>query len=202
MPKLILIRFNVALIKRYLLFFLSLLFINILLVGATLANTMSVEGYEEKVSSWEVAPIDNDGVLISRNGQVQVGDNLYFYIPKSNCNSLENLFSFYTASNHPRINMLKNSEVFIELNEAELSAEVRFIYPMLMGHSVWLSLGTFDIETFRNYLEPYQKFEVFIIDNEEFVANEYFDIETNYWYLDGLAHALNQGKNLCLASSS
>jgi hypothetical protein len=192
----------VALIIRYVLFFLSLLFINILLVGATLANTISVGGYEEEISSWEVAPIDNDGVLISRNGQVQVGDNLYFYIPKSNCNSLENLFSFYTTSNHPRINMLKNREVFIELNEAELSAEVRFIYPMLMGHSVWLSLGTFDIETFGKYLEPYQKFEVFIIDNEEFVANEYFDIETNYWYLDGLAHALNQGKNLCLASTS
>ena len=191
-----------ALIKRYVLFFLSLLFINILLVGATLANTTKVGGYEEQISSWEVAPIDNDGVLVSRNGQVQVGDNIYFYIPKSNCNLLENLFSFYTASNHPRINMLKNREVFIKLNEAEILAEVRFIYPMLMGHSVWLSLGTFDIETFEKNLEPYQKFEVFIIDNEEFVANEYFDIETNYWYLDGLAHALNQGKNLCLASTS
>ena len=191
-----------ALIKRYVLFFLSLLFINILLVGATLANTTKVGGYEEQISSWEVVPIDNDGVLVSRNGQVQVGDNIYFYIPKSNCNLLENLFSFYTASNHPRINMLKNREVFIKLNEAEILAEVRFIYPMLMGHSVWLSLGTFDIETFEKNLEPYQKFEVFIIDNEEFVANEYFDIETNYWYLDGLAHALNQGKNMCLASTS
>ena len=191
-----------ALIKSYVIFFLSLLFINILLVGATPADTISVGGYEEQISSWEVSPIDNDGVLVSRNGQVQVGDNIYFYIPKSNCNLLENLFSFYTASNHPRINMLKNREVFIKLNEAEILAEVRFIYPMLMGHSVWLSLGTFDIETFEKNLEPYQKFEVFIIDNEEFVANEYFDIETNYWYLDGLAHALNQGKNLCLASSS
>lgn len=191
-----------ALIIRYVLFFLSLLFINILLVGATLANTINVGGYEEQITSWQIAPVDNDGILVSRNGQVQVGDNLYFYIPKSNCNSLENLFSFYTTSNHPRINMLKNREVFIELNEVELSAEVRFIYPMLMGHLVWLSLGTFDIETFSKYFETYQKFEVFIINNEKFVANEYFDIETNYWYLDGLAHALNQGKNLCLASSS
>lgn len=191
-----------ALIIRYVLFFLSLLFINILLVGATLAKTINVGGYEEQITSWQIAPVDNDGILVSRNGQVQVGDNLYFYIPKSNCNSLENLFSFYTTSNHPRINMLKNREVFIELNEVELSAEVRFIYPMLMGHLVWLSLGTFDIETFSKYFEPYQKFEVFIVNNEKFVANEYFDIETNYWYLDGLAHALNQGKNLCLASTT
>jgi len=192
----------VAPVVRIVILLISLLFINILLVGATLANTIKVGGYEEQISSWEVAPIDNDGVLVSRNGQVQVGDNIYFYIPKSNCNLLENLFSFYTASNHPRINMLKNREVFIKLNEAEILAEVRFIYPMLMGHSVWLSLGTFDIETFEKNLQPYQKFEVFIIDNEEFVANEYFDIETNYWYLDGLSHALNQGKNLCLASTT
>ena len=47
-----------ALIKRYVLFFLSLLFINILLVGATLANTTKVGGYEEQISSWDVAPIN------------------------------------------------------------------------------------------------------------------------------------------------
>ena len=33
-------------------------------------------------------------------------------------------------------------------------------------------------------------------------AKEYFDIETNFWYLEGLDNALRRGKNLCLASSS
>ena len=190
-----------ALIKRYVLFFFSLLIINILLVSATIANASSI-GINDDLPIWRVEPIDNDGVLISRNGQVQVGDNLYFYIPKSNCNSLENLFSFYTANNHPRINMLLEEKVYIKINNTSGWAKVRFIYPFLMGHSVWLSLGMFDMDDFAETLKPHDKFEVVIIDKENFVAKEYFDIETNYWYLEGLDNALRRGKNLCLASSS
>ena len=70
-------------------------------------------------------------VYHNHQSRLDAGLGIYFYIPKSNCNLLENLFSFYTASNHPRINMLKNREVFIKLNEAEILAEVRFIYPRL-----------------------------------------------------------------------
>ena len=190
-----------ALIKRYVLFFFSLLIINILIVGATIANASSI-GINDDLPTWRVEPIDNDGVLISRNGQVQVGDNLYFYISKSNCNYLENLFSFYTANNHPRINMLLEEKVYIKINNTSGWAKVRFIYPFLMGHSVWLSLGMFDMDDFAETLKPHDKFEVVIIDKENFVAKEYFDIETNYWYLEGLENALRRGKNLCLASSS
>ena len=71
-----------ALIKRIVLLFFSLLIINILLVGATIVNASSI-GINDNLPTWRVEPIDNDGVLISRNGQVQVGDNLYFYISKS-----------------------------------------------------------------------------------------------------------------------
>ena len=190
-----------ALIKRYVLFFFSLLIINILLVSATIANASSI-GINDDLPIWRVEPIDNDGVLISRNGQVQVGDNLYFYISKSNCNYLENLFSFYTANNHPRINMLLEEKVYIKINNTTSWANVRFIYPFLMGHSVWLSLGMFNMDDFVEILKPHDKFEVVIIDKENFVAKEYFDIETNYWYLEGLDNALRRGKNLCLASSS
>ena len=190
-----------ALIKRIVLLFFSLLIINILLAGATIVNASSIY-ISSDLPNWRVEPVDNDGVLISRNGQVQVGDNLYFYIPKSNCNSLENLFSFYTANNHPRINMLLEEKVYIKINNTTGWAKVRFIYPFLMGHSVWLSLGMFDMDDFAETLKPHDKFEVVIIDKENFVAKEYFDIETNYWYLEGLGNALRRGKNLCLASSS
>ena len=190
-----------ALINRIVLLFFSLLIINILLFGATIVNASSIY-ISSELPSWRVEPIDNDGVLISRNGQVQVGDNLYFYIPKSNCNSLENLFSFYTANNHPRINMLLEEKVYIKINNTSGWAKVRFIYPFLMGHSVWLSLGTFDMDDFTKTLKPYDKFEVVIIDKDKFVAKEFFDIETNYWYLEGLETALHRGKNLCLSSIS
>jgi len=98
--------------------------------------------------------------------------------------------------------MLLEEKVYIKINNTTGWAKVRFIYPFLMGHSVWLSLGMFDMDDFAETLKPHDKFEVVIIDKENFVAKEYFDIETNYWYLEGLENALRRGKNLCLASSS
>ena len=71
-----------------------------------------------------------------------------------------------------------------------------------MGHSVWLSLGIFDIEEFADNLQQYEIFEVIIKNSQNFIATEYFDIETNYWHLNGLKKALSQGKNLCLSSIS
>ena len=92
--------------------------------------------------------------------------------------------------------------LFIQLNDNDIQADVRFIYSFIMGHSVWLSLGIFDIEEFTDNLKQYEIFEVIIQNSTNFVATEYFDIETNYWYLNGLKSALSQGKNLCLSSIS
>ena len=191
-----------ASIKRYVIFFFSLLIFNILIVGATLVNAIPIGGLEEIDTSWKVEDPDIGGILVSRNGQVQHGDSLILYIPKSNCNSLESLFTFYTAARNPRIESLKKQTLFIRLNDQEMQADVRFIYPFLMGHSVWLSLGIFEIDQFADFLQLYEKFEVMIRDTDNFIATDYFDIETNYWYLNGLKNALSQGKNLCLSSIS
>ena len=90
--------------------------------------------------------------------------------------------------------MLLEEKVYIKINNTTGWAKVRFIYPFLMGHSVWLSLGMFNMDDFAETLKPHDKFEVVIIDKENFVAKEYFDIETNYWYLEGLDNALRRGK--------
>ena len=191
-----------ASIKRFVILFLSLLIVNIIIVGATLAEPILIGGSDAIDTSWKVEDPDIGGILVSRNGQVQYGDSLILYIPKSNCNSLENLFTFYTAVGNPGIEKLKSQQLFIQLNDNDIKADVRFIYPFLMGHSVWLSLGIFDIDEFADNLQQYEIFEVIIQNSTNFVATEYFDIEMNYWHLNGLKSALSQGKNLCLSSIS
>ena len=152
--------------------------------------------------SWSIEKINEKNVMVSMNGQIQHGDRLYFYILSANCNRVESLFTFYTTVGNPGIEKLKSQQLFIQLNDNDIQADVRFIYPFLMGHSVWLSLGIFDIEEFADNLQQYEIFEVIIQNSTNFVATEYFDIETNYWYLSGLKSALSQGKNLCLSSIS
>ena len=86
-----------ALIKRYVLFFFSLLIINILIVGATIANASSI-GINDDLPTWRVEPIDNDGVLVSRNGQ-----DIYPYFMIMETNKSIDKISFKLVQLHKNI---------------------------------------------------------------------------------------------------
>ena len=55
-----------ASIKRYVIFFFSLLIFNILIVGATLVNAIPIGGLEEIDTSWKVEDLDIGGILVSK----------------------------------------------------------------------------------------------------------------------------------------
>ena len=56
-----------ASIKRFVILFLSLLIVNIIIVGATVAEPIMVGGSEEINTSWKVEDPDIGGILVSRN---------------------------------------------------------------------------------------------------------------------------------------
>ena len=133
------------------------------------------------------------------NGQIQHGDRLYFYIPSANCNRVENLFTFYTAANNSNLTNLQDKPLAIKINENQINANVRFMFPMLMGHQVWLSIGNYDLDTHINFLTSYEKLNIEIIDKDSFKSAEYFDISFNIWSLIGLNKAIEEGRSLCLS---
>jgi len=140
--------------------------------------------------------------MVSMNGQIQHRDRLYFYIPSANCNRVENLFTFYTAANNSNLTNLQDKPLAIKINDNEINANVRFMFPMLMGHQVWISIGNYDLDTHIDFLQSYEKLNIEIIDKDSFKSEEYFDIPSNIWSLKGLTEAINDGKRLCLASLS
>ena len=169
-------------------------FILILLIAS---HVYSKENY-----SWFIEKVNEKNVLVSINGKIQHGDMLYFYIPSSNCNSVENLFTFYTATNNDKLDSLKSKPIPLIINNFDTYGEVRFMFPMLMGHQVWISLGNYEIDTLVNLLSDYDNLNVEITNRESFISEDYFDILSNIWPLKGLRKAINDGKTLCLASSS
>ena len=76
------------------------------------------------------------------------------------------------------------------------------MFPMLMGHQVWISLGNYDLDALVNHLSEYDNLNVEIANGDSFVPEEYFDIPSNIWSLKGLRKAIDDGKTLCLASTS
>ena len=170
------------------------LFILILLITT---HVYSKENY-----SWSIEKVNEKNVLVSINGKIQHGDMLYFYIPSSNCNFVENLFTFYTATNNDKLDSLKSKPIPLTINNFDTYGEIRFMFPMLMGHQVWISLGNYNLDTLVNHLSNYNTLNVEITNGESFISTEYFDISSNIWPLKGLRKAINDGKTLCLTSSS
>ena len=175
-------------------FIFSCLFI---LIFLSTTHVYSKENY-----SWSIEKVNEKNVLVSINGKIQHGDMLYFYIPSSNCNSVENLFTFYTATNNDKLDSLKSKPIPLIINNFDTYGEVRFMFPMLMGHQVWISLGNYEIDTLVNHLSDYDTLNVEITNRESFISEDYFDILFNIWSLKGLRQAIDDGKTLCLASSS
>ena len=170
------------------------LFILILLIAT---HVYSKENY-----SWSIEKVNEKNVLVSINGKIQYGDKLYFYIPSSNCNSVENLFTFYTTTNNNKLDSLKSKPIPLTINNFDTYGEIRFMFPMLMGHQIWISLGNYNLNTLVNHLSDYDTLNVEIANGESFIQAEYFDISSNIWPLKGLRKAIDDGKTLCLASSS
>ena len=90
-------------------------------------------------------------------------------------------------------------EANIKINDNELYGDVRFMFPMLMGHQVWISIGNYDLDTHIDFLQSYEKLNIEIIDKDSFKSEEYFDIPSNIWSLIGLNKAIEEGKSLCLS---
>ena len=174
-------------------FIFSCLFI---LIFLSTTHVYSKENY------WSIERVNEKNVLVSTNGRIQHGDMLYFYIPSSNCNSVENLFTFYTAANNIKLDSLKSKQIPLIINNFDTYGEVRFMFPMLMGHQVWISLGNYEIDTLVNHLSDYDNLNVEITNRASFISEDYFDISSNIWSLKGLRRAIDDGKTLCLASSS
>ena len=148
---------------------------------------------------WSIEKINEKNVMVSINGQIQHGDRLYFYIPSANCNRVENLFTFYTAANNSNLTNLQDKPLAIKINDNELYGNVRFMFPMLMGHQVWISIGNYDLDTHIDFLKSYEKLNIEIIDKNSFKSEEYFDIPSNTWSLKGLTDAIEDGKRLCVS---
>ena len=140
--------------------------------------------------------------MVSMNGQIQHGDMLYFYIPSSDCNTVENLFTFYTAVNNSNLDNLKSKPLPLIINNFNTYGEIRFMFPMLMGHQLWIYLGKYDLDALVNHLSDYDNLNVEIVNGDSFIPEEYFDIPSNIWSLKGLRKAIDDGKTLCESSNT
>ena len=145
---------------------------------------------------WKVHQLENS-VFVEKHGEVTWGDKLRLRMGKDSCNITEHLFTFYTTANHQDIHALKGRVLPIMNNGYKVGAEVLFVKTFLLGHSVWFSLGTYNVDEHVPFLEMLDPFEIRLVDDKDFVAANYFDISTNTWNLTSIKKAMKKGQEAC-----
>jgi len=136
-------------------------------------------------------------------GEIQHGDKLIFILdPSDNCERVTNTFSFYTWEDPKDFKQLINKDIPLKLNgKVGLTARVIAVNPIINGNHIILSLGAFPIKDYIGFLDEFykkiKKYEIEIVDGENFKAKKYFDITVNNWKLDYLIPSIQKANRLC-----
>ena len=82
-----------------------------------------------------------------------------------------------------------------------LTARIIAVNPILNGNHIILSLGAFPIKDYIGFLDEFykkiKKYEIEIVDGEDFKAKKYFDITVNNWKLDYLIPSIQKANRIC-----
>jgi len=145
---------------------------------------------------------DFEWIGVYMHGYFQYGAKLIFVLDANDCENIHEMFQFYTISNNPDLEKLKNTILPVSWNGKVLGAEVGSILEMGSGHLIIFGLGGYKIDDHIKFLSDYNYYNIELIDHQHedtnFIATEYFDIIYNKWVLRGLETALNDGRKLCL----
>ena len=176
---------------------LILFFILHLLVFSILIFTHS-KAEEE----WSVKAYDGYSYA-AVSGEIQYGDKLIFILdPSDNCERVTNTFSFYSWEDPDDIKQLIDKDIPLKLNgKVGLTARVIAVNPILNGNHIIFSLGAFPIKDYIAFLDEFykkiKKYEIEIVDGEDFKAKKYFDITINNWKLGNLLSSINRASKIC-----
>ena len=176
---------------------LVLFFILHLLVFSILIFTHS-KAEEE----WSVKAYDGYSYA-AVSGEIQYGDKLIFILdPSDNCERVTNTFSFYSWEDPDDIKQLIDKDIPLKLNgKVGLTARVIAVNPIINGNHIILSLGAFPIKDYIGFLDEFykkiKKYEIEIVDGEDFKAKKYFDITINNWNLNYLVPSIQKANRLC-----
>jgi hypothetical protein len=145
---------------------------------------------------WQIEKLNNR-IIISKNGEVTHGDKLRFFLTKDFCDEVQEVFTFYTTTNHKKINNLKRKVLTVKMNEYLMESEVMFVLPFLLGHSVWFDMGRYKVDEHINFFKDISSYDLNIINGKDYIATDFFDIPNNYWNMENFKNKLKEGQKTC-----
>ena len=116
--------------------------------------------------------ITKESVTLSLEGEVIQGDRFNIVVPFDNCNSFEELFTFHTVVNNPRIENLKNKEIEVIYKGVAPSKSMREIEEIKLKKS-------FPVDTEYNVYRD-EKNKKDVLDNPDLFRYSFSQAETEH----------------------
>ncbi|MED5534937.1 MAG: hypothetical protein VX690_04500 [Pseudomonadota bacterium] len=163
-------------------------------------NSSIDEGWKDDV--WTISGGD-DTVHASVNGKITDGDRLRIFMrPSDSCRNAALITTFFTHSKNPDIKRLRNIPIKIAFLGGDIDATIDYVLPLFGRHIAWVSLLNTKLSDMKLVFgvmnEEQNEIEMTIKPTKSFRTDNYFDIPTNAWSLEGSMEALDRAENLCL----
>ena len=163
---------------------------------------------------WEVSVEDDESVTISIEGNISAGDKHRIrLVPSADepCFIAHSYFSNYSAADKAitDIETMPSKYLLAVANEKEkFLVTASGVYEFGLGSIMLFYASSNTISDLLDYYSGEEVISIELLDFWDYENQEplnvnitdYFDIPQNTWNLDGLAEALETGKEKCLAS--
>ncbi len=144
---------------------------------------------------WKTRVMDTY-VITQVYGEITHGDWQGFIFHKNNCSKVQHVFTVYTMAKG-KFRKLKGAVLPIKMNERETGARAIHGRKCLSGYRFMVDLGTYKKAVILDFLRKSKGTSIEMIDGNNYIAEEFFDITENRWLNEGAEKELANGQAIC-----
>ena len=171
---------------------------------AALVLTVLLLVLPAKADDWQISQ-DENYISLSKNGEIQHGNKIYFNFDKQNACKFNVFFFIYTMAENPEpLSIIyEDREIDLKLGGIQIPALLNFSEPLLLGQiaGIYVAQNTLLSKEFISLTEDMLQDNMM---HMEFTGDhiQYFDIPQEKWNFKEIEKNLHKSHNLCILSKA
>lgn len=163
------------------------------LLALVISNTSI---FASESSAWQLDS-SREYVTLSINGKITKGDQHRFIFFRKNCNTVQQVFSFYTTQPNNFKN-LKGKVIVVEYNGTKIGGRIITSKKAMRGNVVMISLGSYEKDFILKHHQNVQEIDIKLLDGKSITVTKYFDTLRNVWAINGIDQKFTAAYKKCL----
>tara|TARA_B100002003_G_C14011087_1_gene487854 strand:- start:148 stop:714 length:567 start_codon:yes stop_codon:yes gene_type:complete len=151
--------------------------------------------FADNINEWKIKEYQKF-VIASKSGKITYGEEQKFVFFRKNCTTVQHLFNIYTIKKND-FSKIKGNLIVLEFNGEKIGGKVLTVSAPPIGHILMIDLGIYNKDTILQHLQKNDDIRIRLVDGNDIVASEYFDILENEWSIKGIKDAFSEAFTVC-----